>query len=249
MNTPQDNALPIKQTAGNVIDLSQNKWGNTHVNALPDYLTKHYYWAYLNPKNVKWLDQEWLVNLILWGQARRLRYRVLEQIKTGDHVLQAAHVYGKLIPELAQKVGQEGKLDIFDVAQVQVDLCQKKIANFSQASVALANAESVNGQLVDVVNCFFLLHEVPDNVKVEIIDNLLSCLVSGGKAIFVDYHGPIGWHPLRRVMLSIFRYFEPFAYALWEKDVLEFSQYKNDFNWSKKTFFGGLYQMVIAVKK
>ena len=36
---------------------------------IPTYLRKVYHWAYLNPKSVKLLDNEFIVSTILWGQA------------------------------------------------------------------------------------------------------------------------------------------------------------------------------------
>ncbi|MGB8104697.1 MAG: hypothetical protein WCF47_10505, partial [Pseudolabrys sp.] len=45
-----------------------------HPNALvPDYLSAHYWWAYMHPKAVKLFERQWLVNFILWGNYKRLR--------------------------------------------------------------------------------------------------------------------------------------------------------------------------------
>ena len=38
---------------------------------IPAYLQDIYYWAYLNPRNVRLLDRELVVSVILWGQHRR----------------------------------------------------------------------------------------------------------------------------------------------------------------------------------
>ena len=35
---------------------------------MPAYMREVYDWAYLNPRNVKFLDREIIVSLILWGK-------------------------------------------------------------------------------------------------------------------------------------------------------------------------------------
>ena len=213
---------------------------------IPDYLQEVYRWAYLDARNAKFLDREWVVNTILWGNAKRLRQAVLSEVKPGSKVLQVAHVYGKLIPELAKKVGPQGVLEVIDIAPLQVSLCEKKLTGFENSSVRIANAASCSGKSYDIVDCFFLLHEVPDELKRAIVNNLLSSVVPGGKAIFVDYHGPSKWHPLRAFMRFIFRRLEPFAESLWHNDIASMAERHQQFKWTKKTFFGGLYQLTIA---
>ena len=41
--------------------------------SVPDYLSTHYWWAYIHPKAVKLFERQWLVNLILCGNYVRLR--------------------------------------------------------------------------------------------------------------------------------------------------------------------------------
>jgi hypothetical protein len=66
----------------------------------PQYLTAHYWWAYIHPGAVKLFERQWLVNLILWGRYGRLRDAALAEF--GDVIdgttLQVACVYGDLIP-------------------------------------------------------------------------------------------------------------------------------------------------------
>lgn len=39
---------------------------------LPEYLAKHYWWAYLSPKGVGFFDRPFIVNRILWGNIIKL---------------------------------------------------------------------------------------------------------------------------------------------------------------------------------
>ena len=40
---------------------------------IPTYLEEVYTWAYINPRNVRFLDHRWVVNTILWGNNGRLQ--------------------------------------------------------------------------------------------------------------------------------------------------------------------------------
>jgi SAM-dependent methyltransferase len=213
---------------------------------VPDYLKNVYQWAYLDPRNAQLLDRELVVNTILWGNSKRLRQAVLDEISAGDSILQAAHVYGDLIPEIAAKTGSQGNLDVVDIAPLQASLAEKKLAQFTHAKVRIADASQPSQKQYDLVNCFFLLHEVPDDLKVSIVHQLLKSVKRGGKAIFVDYHKPELWHPLQLLMRLIFKIFEPFATSLWGMDIAALSNDDGRFTWSKKTYFGGLYQVYIA---
>jgi hypothetical protein len=44
----------------------------------------------------------------------------------------------------------------------------------------------------------------------------------------------------------VFDRFEPFAKELWHRDVRQLASRPAGFSWSKHTYFGGLYQKVVA---
>ncbi|UPH70004.1 hypothetical protein LGT41_0009240 [Abyssibius alkaniclasticus] len=58
--------------------------------ALPDYLVRHYRWAYLRPTSLRIFDRPLVVSAILWGQYRRLSNAALAKIAPGANVLQLA---------------------------------------------------------------------------------------------------------------------------------------------------------------
>jgi hypothetical protein len=65
--------------------------------------------------------------------------------------------------------------------------------------------------------------------------------------IFVDYHRPHRWHPLKPVMQRVFAWLEPFALTMWSREIEELAGPRAaGFRWSKRTRFIGLYQTVIA---
>jgi SAM-dependent methyltransferase len=213
---------------------------------LPAYLVDTYSWAYLRPRSLHLLDRHLVVNGILWGNYHALVRAACREFAKGDHVLQAASVYGNLSSRLASQVGAEGFLDIIDVAPVQVAHCRRKLEGHANVRVRIADAAIPDKVGYDAACCFFLLHEVPDVQKRQIVNALLAAVRPGGKVVFVDYHRPVRWHPLRPVMAAVFRWLEPFAAGLVSRSIMEFADRAQEFDWRKQTRFGGLYQVVVA---
>ena len=216
--------------------------------AIPAYMREVYAWAYLNSANVRFLDRDAVVNAILLGNNGRLRRALISEILPGQRVLQAAHVYGRLIPEIASKIGPGGHLEVIDLVPLQAALCRKKLRAFSHTRVRVANAANPGKEFYDVVSCFFLLHEIPDDLKHAIVNALLQRVNPGGKVVFVDYHRPANWHPLRGIFRQLFKRLEPFAESLWHHEIVEFASAPENYRWEKQTLFGGLYQKTIAYR-
>jgi SAM-dependent methyltransferase len=216
--------------------------------ALPAYLRDVYGWAYLTPWLANLLDRQTVVEAILWGNARKLIGDVLAEIGEGQRVFQPAAVYGDFSRRLAKKVGEGGHLEVRDIAPLQIKRTRRKLADLPQARVAWGDAAAPHESgLYDAVACFFLLHEVPDDIKTRIAAAMLSLVAPGGKAVFVDYHRPVGHHPLKVPMRAIFRCLEPFAVDLWKQEIEQWAGPAGEgFSWSKRTRFGGLYQIVVA---
>jgi ubiquinone/menaquinone biosynthesis C-methylase UbiE len=216
--------------------------------AIPAYLRDVYHWAYLDPANARLLDHDSIVSTILLGNNARLRRTLIAEILTDHRVLQVAHVYGNLIPEMARQIGSGGYLDVIDLVPLQVAMCRKKLREFPQARVRVANATNPGTEFYDVVSCFFLLHEIPDELKHAVVDALLLRVNPGGRVVFVDYHNPAKWHPLRAVMRQLFKRLEPFAESLWHHPIADFASAPQYYRWEKQTFFGGLYQKTVACR-
>lgn len=220
--------------------------------AVPAYLAHTYEWAYLNRDHLRWLDRDLVVSAILWGNAGRLMRAAAAEFEPGQRVLQAACVYGRFSHLLAHRVGASGTLEIVDVAALQVDHARRKLALRAQVSCRradLTDAASVGAQAYDGVCCFFLLHEVPEAERRRIVDNLLAAVRPGGKIVFVDYHRPSRWHPLRPVMALVFRWLEPYAVSLFDATIAARSARAQEYDWTVRTRFGGLYQHVVGVRK
>lgn len=220
------------------------------MDVLPAYLRDVYRWAYLTPWLTGLLDRQFVVQTILWGNAQRLINDVLTRVQPGDHVFQPAAVYGDFSRQLAQRIGSDGRLEVRDIAPIQIGLTRRKLADLPQARVAWGDAADPETGSFDAVTCFFLLHEVPDAVKLQVTQSMLGLVRPGGKAIFVDYHRPHPYHPLRPLMQRIFNWLEPFAASMWSREIEDLANSAgNDFAWNKHTRFHGLYQIVTAERR
>ena len=214
--------------------------------ALPDYLVDTYSWAYLRPRSLHVLDRHFVVNGILWGNYRRLVAWACEHFSAGDRLLQAASFYGNLSVRLAERIGASGFLDGIDIAPLQVNHCRQKLAGRSNVSVQVADAAAPPWSGYDGICCFFLLHEMPDRHRRLVVDALLSAVRPGGVVVFVDYHRPEWWHPLRPIMALVFRWLEPFADGLLRTRIEDLAPPTADVEWKSETRFGALYQKVVA---
>ncbi|MHA1548987.1 MAG: rhodoquinone biosynthesis methyltransferase RquA, partial [Alphaproteobacteria bacterium] len=200
----RSDSVPQPATSGTTVRRAE-----TPDRQVPTYLSETYNWAYLNPGNVRFLDNELVVAGILWGRHNRLRRAAFAEIKPGQNILQPATVYGDFAPALARHIGPEGRLQVLDVAPIQVARCRHKLRDLPQASVRLADAGEFSGKAYDAVCCYFLLHELPPAIKHRVVDTLLASVVPGGRVVFVDYHRPHFAHPLRPIMSVVFNALEP----------------------------------------
>lgn len=216
---------------------------------LPAYLRRTYSWAYLNRRTLPWLDRGWVVSAILWGNAGRLMRAAVAEFEPGQRVLQAACVYGAFSRLLAARVGAAGVLEVVDVAPLQIANARRKLAGLPQVRLRVADLAAPLRATCDAVCCFFLLHEVPPGARGAIVDNLLALLPPGGKVVFVDYHRPARWHPLAPLMGQVFRWLEPYAPSLLAQPIETLSPLAGAFEWRKSTCFGGLYQIVVGVRR
>jgi SAM-dependent methyltransferase len=224
-------------------------WWHSVPVQVPGYLAETYGWAYLNPRNLKFLDRPLIVSAILWGNYRRLLRMALAELRPGQRVLQPACVYGHFSPALAEFVGPNGQLDVSDVAPLQIENCQRKLSGFHHAKATVRDAADLGGGNYDAVCCFFLLHELPEGYKRKVVDALLDSVSPGGKVIFVDYHRPHWAHPLKPIMSLVFDLLEPYAKGLWDFEISNYAAKAAGFDWCAKTCFGGLYQICVARRR
>jgi ubiquinone/menaquinone biosynthesis C-methylase UbiE len=219
--------------------------------SIPDYLQDTYWWAYLHPKSFWFFEREWVVNLILWGNMKRLTRAVLDELNPRPHssVLQVACVYGDFSNRLAAHLGRsESRLSVVDVAPIQISNIEKKLAAHENVSVHHQDSTCMSfpDDSFDETVVFFLLHEQPAEARRKTIAEAVRVTRPGGRVIFVDYHGPKRSNPMRYVMKPILSLLEPFAMDLWREELPAFMPAGIEPDQLDSSFyFGGLYQKVV----
>jgi len=222
--------------------------------AVPLYLSAHYWWAYVHPNALKVFERQWLVNLILWGNYRRLRDAVLAEVGKSlpGKTLQVACVYGDFTRHVSNRVvAGGGSLDVVDVLPVQLANLQRKLP--PDAPVRLIAMDAARLDLPDAqydrALVFFLLHEQPLHYRKRTLSELLRVVKPGGKIVIVDYALPRWWQPLRYLWRPLLGRLEPFALDLWRQEIASWLPAGGKYGQlRKRTFFGGLYQQIVLTR-
>ena len=218
---------------------------------LPAYLDVIYGDIYNSADECTLRDNNFLSNIKTFFQYKRLVNSVVRELKMNQSVLQLGVVFGNEIDEVAMAIGAYGQYDIVDISPVQVNRITDKYWKVYQGMKVFkqdASCLKLSGTY-DAVVCFMLLSEVPSATKSKIINNALQMVKPGGKVIFVDWHNPLYYHPLRYVVRMYNRLYHPFAEKLWDRQIDTFAKDKTLFSWRKSLFFGGMYQKVVATRK
>jgi ubiquinone/menaquinone biosynthesis C-methylase UbiE len=217
--------------------------------AVPAYLTRAYWWAYVHPHAVRVFERQWLVNLILWGNFGRLRDAALDALGRAlpGRTLQVACVYGDLTSRLAARLPRRARLDVVDVLPIQLENLARKLPQRSAVTLLHANSAALpmTSATYDRALLFFLLHEQPEHVRRATLAEALRVVRPGGRIVIVDYHRPHRLNPLCWPMNVVLRTLEPFALDLWRHEVAEWlPPERKDVALTQQTAFGGLYQIV-----
>jgi len=215
---------------------------------IPNYLERHYWWAYVHPNAVRVFERQWLVNLILWGNFGRLRDAALDCLGESllGRTLQVACVYGDLTQRMVERLGDDARLHVVDILPVQLENLARKLGPEPRTTLELSDSADLDmpdGHF-DQVLVFFLLHEQPLETRKKTVEEALRVTKPGGRVLFVDYHRPHLGNPMRLVMSPVLRLLEPFALDLWRDEISTWlPEGTSGLRVSKQTFFGGLYQM------
>lgn len=216
------------------INQTKHHWQNYcdgHNNSaiMPEYLAKNYWWAYLSPIGVNFFDHPFMVNRILWGQYHKIAQDTVNLLaKEEDYSLaQISCAYGEIIPKVGAEA-QTSHVHLFDIAPIQLQQARKKIAannTTDKFDVFEANAENIplENNSVDASLIFFLLHELPVNVRKNVLKEALRITKPGGRIVIADYAPKTNNHWFHRLSFfrGIFEGLEPFLGNFWRTNLNE----------------------------
>ena len=219
----------------------------------PDYLARHYWWAYLSPRGVWFFDHHWIIDLILFGQYRAILDEVMRRYAAlpAGRTLQLTCAYGAITPTLASAANTT-ELHVMDVAQIQLTSAQHKLNAVSRhGNLARMNAEALAyaDHSFDTLVIFFLLHELPPVARERTLREVLRVLKPGGTLLIAEYaqnqrqHWMQRFTPWRWVLEKL----EPFLHDFWHSDLnaqlTQLSENKQLILSSETLIFGGFYRV------
>jgi len=227
-----------------------------YLDGIPEYLARHYWWAYLSPRGVWFFDHQPVINLILFGQYHVILNAVMQRYATltTQRTLQLTCAYGALTPTLALAPNTQ-ELHVIDVANIQLASARAKLESVSRsASMARMNTESLAyaSDSFDTVVIFFLLHELPASARERTLSEVLRVLKPGGHLLIAEYgenrstHWLHRFSPWRRLLEGL----EPFLHDFWHSDLngqineLAAQQGKQLQVTSETALFSGFYRVV-----
>lgn len=191
--------------------------------ALPDYLVRHYRWAYIWRPAIWWFDHQPVISAILLGHYRKIVRETLRLLdpQTAGATLQIAATYGDLTPELA---GCVANLHLIDVVDVQLQAARRRLgAAGLRAQLARMNAEELAyaNDSFDSALIFFLLHEMPPETRLRTLAEAARVVRPGGHLVVAEYGEITQTHPIHRfaALRRIYALAEPFLEGFWQEDL------------------------------
>ena len=220
---------------------------------LPSYLDFIYGNLYKDHEKCKKHDSLWFCNLRTFFQYGNLVRALNKELKLNNKVIQLGITFGSQIEETALTIGPNSQYDIIDICNSEIERINKKYSrSFQNLNLYAQDARTVSSkQLYDAVICFMLLSQAPAASKRKLINNALKMAKVGGKVVFIDWHTPLYYHPLRYVVRMYNRLKHPFVERLWDRDINSYvdPETRSLFSWRKTTYFGRMFQKCVAIRK
>ncbi len=219
--------------------------------------TAHVYPLYSNMRLIRLVDFQPLISAILLFQYHRLVARMIEEIARSDLVggklLITSCAFGDMIPRVVEAAiaAKAEQVLVVDIIPNELIHAESKLRGRS-AKLHLIGDNATHMHLGDgevAVNIlFFLLHELPDPLKVRALAEAGRVLAPGGKLMIAEFHRPDAW-PLRALSWIYFKIFEPLGLALWSShDPVALLGDLGNWHCERMTCCHGNYQVVVATK-
>lgn len=217
----------------------------------------HVYPIYSNMRLIKLVDFQPIISAILLFQYHRLVSKIvsgLEHSNLGNKtVLITSCAFGNVIPRVVRAAVGAGarRVLIADIIHNELIHARSKLGEFSgkvdyieDNATAMTQAEgSVEANVI-----FFLLHELPHQLKGRALAEAGRMLAPGGKLYLAEFHRPELW-VLRALSWTYFKVFEPLGLALWDThDPLACLEDMGGWNCERTTYFFGNFQIITATK-
>lgn len=216
----------------------------------------HVYPIYSNMRLIRMVDFQPIIAAILLFQYDRLVTIIANGLQRmnlrGRKVLITSCAFGNVMPRVAQASFAAGaeKVQVVDIIENELLHAQRKLSQMPGTFEYLrqdATRTTLPDASVDANVVFFLLHELPHELKGEVLKEACRVLAPGGKLYLAEFHRP-HLSVLRALSWTYFKVFEPLGLALWSThDPLAQLQGMGFACERRKVFFGN-FQVITATK-
>ncbi len=218
----------------------------------------HVYPIYSRMGLIRLIDFQPIIAAILLFQYDRL-VRIMTHVMSkmdlrGKKALITSCAFGNVMPCVTRAALRAGadKVQVVDIIENELINAESKLREY-RPSLEFFRGDAAHVGLpqgsVDVNVIFFLLHELPNELKNVVLEEACRVLAPGGKLFLGEFHRP---HSLLMRMLSwtYFKVFEPWGLALWDThDPMEVLSAIPGMQCERRLAFFGNYQMIIATKQ
>ena len=218
----------------------------------------HVYPIYSNMRLMRLVDFQPIISAILLFQYDRLVAKITTGIARSDlnrrRLLITSCAFGNVIPKVVEAgvaAGAERVL-IADIIENELIHARGKLGPHAERVEYLeqdATRMELDDGTVDVNVMFFLLHELPDELKQRALAEAGRLLAPGGRLYLAEFHRPRVW-VLRALSWTYFKVFEPLGLALWDRhDPLKSLERMGGWSCERTTLFFGNFQIIVATKQ
>jgi len=218
----------------------------------------HVYPVYSNMKLIKLVDFQPIISAILLFQYHRLVSKIVSEMRQmdlkGKKVLITSCAFGNVIPRVVKAAIQSGaeRVLIVDIIPNELDHARSKLGKYldkvdfiEENATCMKQPDGVAA--VNVI--FFLLHELPHDLKGQTLNEAGRMLSPGGKLFVGEFHRPKP-RVLRALSWAYFKVFEPLGLALWgTHDPVPYREQSGGWKCDRWTYFFGNFQIITATKQ
>lgn len=219
----------------------------------------HVYPIYSNMRLIKLVDFQPIISAILLFQYHRLVSRIVAGLRSTNlkrkQILITSCAFGNVIPRTVEAAMGSGadKVVIADIIRNELTHARSKLDAQYGRKIEYVEQDATNMKLkegfADANIMFFLLHELPHELKIKALAEAGRMLAKGGKLYLGEFHKP---SPLVMKCLSwsYFKVFEPLGLALWDShDPVAILTEMGGWTVERHTFFFDNFQIITATKQ
>jgi ubiquinone/menaquinone biosynthesis C-methylase UbiE len=224
----------------------------------PRSIASHVYPIYSNMRLIKMVDFQPIISAILLFQYPRLVSKIVDGLRAtnlqGKKVLVTSCAFGNVIPRCVEASIQSGAdgVVVADIIRNELTHVRGKLDGQYGRRIEYVQEDATSMKLregfADANIMFFLLHELPHDLKVKALREAGRMLAPGGKLYLGEFHKPRSLL-LRVLSWTYFKTFEPLGLALWDShDPVALLQDMGGWTVERHTFFFDNFQIVTATK-